>query len=102
MDKEQLKKHIEDYFNNPDNYKKDGVKLPYITLIEYSKLLSELGCSTLNKDGFINLMHDGNDYDTNGWQVDFWWDFKRNEEKYCLSGSLFYGDFKLSKNDDKD
>ena len=36
--------------------------------------------------------------ETNGWQIDFWYGFSNKEGKtLCLSGSLFYGDFKLTK-----
>lgn len=38
------------------------------------------------------------DESTNGWQVDFWYKFtnKDKEITLMLSGSLWYGDFRLS------
>jgi hypothetical protein len=97
MAKELFKVEIEIFFNNPNIQDGDVLNLPYIPLNEYSKILAELGCSTLNENGSLNLMGDGNDFDTHGWQVDFRWHFKREEQSYCLSGSLFYGNFKLRK-----
>lgn len=90
MDKLELKQLLLNFFESDE----ESIRIPYITLTEYSELLAELGCNTV-RDNSINLMHDGNDYDTNGWQVDFWWRFKRNERKYCLGGSLFYGNFSI-------
>lgn len=35
---------------------------------------------------------------TNGWSIDFWYYFKHSEKaRYCVSGSLWYGDFKIYK-----
>lgn len=39
------------------------------------------------------------DDNTNGWSIDFWYYFKHPEKaRYCVSGSLWYGDFKIYKN----
>ena len=35
--------------------------------------------------------------DTNGWDIDFWVDFKKGDEKLVLSGGWFYGKYKLTK-----
>lgn len=56
--------------------------LPYDSLID---ILTELGCTRIG------------DYDTNGWQVDFWETVKYNKEKYSISGSLYYGNFSFNK-----
>lgn len=49
----------------------------------------------LKKLGFPK---DSLDYDTNGWQIDFWYTYyNSNNEAIRLSGSLHYGDFKLTK-----
>jgi hypothetical protein len=96
--KREIKQKIQDFFDSQDKHEDDALELPYITLPEYAEILAELGCNTLKKDGSIKLMEDGNDYDTNGWSVDFWWHFKRGKENYTLGGSLFYGDFHLSIN----
>lgn len=41
------------------------------------------------------------DWDPNGWQVDFWNDYFNPNTKdiICLSGSLYYGDFKFENQD---
>ena len=72
---------------------------------EYAILFSELGFNTLVNNS-MNLNgetdedgnEDGNRYDSNGWQVDFWWTIHFGKIPYRFAGSLFYGDFKLSKN----
>ena len=28
-----------------------------------------------------------NDLDSNGWDYDFWWNYKINEEEFCISGN---------------
>jgi hypothetical protein len=35
--------------------------------------------------------------DTNGWQLDFWDYFTKDDVTICLSGSFYYGDFKFTK-----
>lgn len=37
------------------------------------------------------------DGDSNGWQVDFWYYYYKYNKRICLSGSLWYGNFKLTK-----
>lgn len=37
------------------------------------------------------------DFDSNGWQCDFWEHFMINGNRYCLSGSAYYGNVKLSR-----
>lgn len=32
----------------------------------------------------------------NGWQVDFWYYFIKEDQKILLSGSLWYGNYKLT------
>ena len=34
---------------------------------------------------------------TNGWQVDFFYYFKKEDSRLCLSGSLWYGSYTLQK-----
>ena len=43
------------------------------------------------------------DTDVNGWQVDFWQYFQNEDKtkKLCLSGSLWFGNFKLTKVEDE-
>jgi hypothetical protein len=42
------------------------------------------------EDDYENL-----DFDTNGWQMDFWINLKVNNKKFILSGSGYYGGIKL-------
>lgn len=47
-----------------------------------------------------DLKDDGN---LNGWSVDFWYYFSHPEKiRYCVSGSLWYGGFKIYKNAKED
>lgn len=69
-------------------------------LIEYANVLHEIGFNTLS-GGSLNLENSGgNKFDTNGWQVDFWWTIHREDKKFMIAGSLFYGKYKLTKEDD--
>lgn len=46
--------------------------------------------------GYYQLELDGDE--TNGWQVDFWYKFARPDQPtVTLSGSLWYGNFKFTK-----
>jgi len=94
--KDEAKNLVSDFLSNDKN----DVKLPFLPLIEYAHILSEFNFSTLTKSSSINLMNEGNDWDNNGWQVDFWWTIFRDNQKYILSGSLFYGRITLSKSDE--
>lgn len=38
------------------------------------------------------------DFDTMGWEIDFWVDFIREELRLAISGSLWYGDITIDKN----
>lgn len=49
------------------------------------------------KDGGFELIES----DINGFQVDFWNTYKKNDKVFVLSGSLYYGDFKLTKKEDE-
>jgi len=95
-DKDVLKILIPEFINSDET----SMELEFKPMNEYCELLSELGFST-KKNNSINLMDDGNEWDTNGWQVDFWWTIFREGKKYMLAGSMFYGDIKLSKEDGK-
>ncbi len=76
---------------------KQSIELEFKPINEYAEVLSELGFNT-KADGSLNLCNSGgNEWDTNGWQVDFWWTIHMDEKKFMLSGSLFYGQIKLSK-----
>ena len=76
----------------------ESIELPFKPIYGYASDLEELGFNTIINDS-LNL----DKFETNGWQVDFWWTIKRNNDRqYMLSGSLFYGDIKLSVYDIED
>jgi hypothetical protein len=50
----------------------------------------------LESEGFV--LNKNGLGDNNGWQVDFWLYFTHPEKgKWCLSGSWYYGDYRLTK-----
>lgn len=60
----------------------------------YHQPVSEI-VDYLEKHGF---KHDQGGGDSNGWQHDFWEYFEHPDKgRWCLSGSLWYDDFKLTK-----
>lgn len=59
---------------------KESLQLEIKPLSEYTKYLETLGFEV-------------EDQDINGWQVDFWITFEGNLN---LSGSLYYGNYKLN------
>ena len=66
------------------NYE-ESLSLEIIPLSEYTNYLETLGFEVENQD-------------TNGWQVDFWMYFKdKFNNKFLVDGSLFYGNFKISR-----
>lgn len=50
----------------------------------------------LNKTQGVSV--DEDDLETNGWQVDYWQSFMYMDEKYTLSGSMYYGTYEITKN----
>lgn len=65
------------------------IELEMIPLYKIEKELESLG---------FERMDDINP--TNGWQVDFWYEYKSEKwGNWTVSGSLWYGDFKLERND---
>ena len=81
---EEHKKEILDFLKNRET---QSLSIPMIPINNIKNFLGELGYDTQTSSD-----------DTNGWQVDFWYYFnKPGEEELCLSGSLWYGKFNLSK-----
>jgi hypothetical protein len=63
----------------------EKVSLPFKPLKEYEDLIESLG--------YVQC-----DWNTNGWQIDFWQYFGKEENErglFCLEGSLYYGKFKF-------
>ncbi len=59
--------------------------MPMIPLDTIRTLLIGMGCKYLDE------------YDSNGWQVDFWDYYTFKDTKITFSGSLWYGQFNLQK-----
>lgn len=59
------------------------VKVPYIPINKYVEVFEKLGTY--------------DDFETNGWDVDFWLYFYINDIKYCLAGSWYYGGYSIYK-----
>lgn len=69
---------------------KDTLKLPLKPLEVYKTLFEQLGFREIES------------CETNGWQVDFWWKWTNDadEKDYTLTGSLYYGDYQLTKEEE--
>lgn len=39
--------------------------------------------------------------DTNGWQVDYWAKFKKDDEIFSISGSMYYGNLTIIKGEEE-
>lgn len=79
------KQLIQNFIKSGEKKLKFDTMLP---IIEIEEALTEIGFEELDLNGG----------ETNGWQIDFWYKFKSKEHNnYTLSGSLYYGDFILSK-----
>ena len=68
------------------------ISIPMVPIRDVETILKE-------EHGFNDLELDGGE--TNGWQIDFWYDFYKEGElkSITLHGSLHYGDFKLRTNE---
>lgn len=64
----------------------DGViQIPVLPLNKYSDYIKSLGYQT-------------KDFDVvNGWDKDFWLYFHKGDQSLCLAGSLWYGNYTLTK-----
>ena len=68
-------------------YDKTG-KVPFIPVGLIDEIIKDAGFELIESD-------------INGFQVDFWNTYKKNDKVFVLSGSLYYGDFKLTKKEDE-
>ena len=70
--------------------------LPFILKGDKAEMLIPFGIAEdiLAKAGFI---FDGSEMETNGWQVDYWINMVKDNDTYKVSGSMYYGDFKIQK-----
>lgn len=70
-----MKELIEQFLNNDDIQE---LKIPMQPLNNYITIMKELGCEDMEQ------------YETNGYSVDFWYLFKKNETKLTIYGNLWY------------
>lgn len=80
---ETTKQLIEEFIKSTD----EELNLPMIPTDNIDDIMQELG--------FL----DQDDYETNGWQCDFWKSYSNDSCNIGFNGSLYYGQFKLIKND---
>lgn len=67
-------------------------RLPYVCISDVDKIMKAFGVDT-----------DNSDFDTNGWQWDFWKKYRVDGKVYMLSGSGYYGGTTFGLNtDDED
>lgn len=79
-----LKDKIEKFIRSEEK----SISLPMIPISGFDDMLQEIGFDEMEMEGD----------ETNGWQVDFWYYFIHPEfGKFCLGGSLHYGDFNFSR-----
>lgn len=84
-----MRDKIKKFINNNSEKTLD---VEMLGIAEYEKILKEEKYER----------HENNGDETNGWQVDFWYNFSHIDDstiQLCLSGSLFYGNFKLTKDE---
>lgn len=65
----------------------NSVKVKMEPINDYAEAFEELGTYD-------------SDWETNGWDVDFWISFTVQDQKYMLSGSWYYGGYSISKDED--
>ena len=61
--------------------------------LEYDCLSFDILEQVLEELGFIW----DNELETNGWEVDYWAKFKKDEIVLSISGSMYYGDLTITK-----
>ena len=69
--------------------------------------LADIAVSNLLSAGDIDTYLKGlgeefGDMETNGWQYDFWQNYKINNKYYCLSGSGYYGGIKFYERNEEE
>ena len=52
------------------------------------------------KEYMESLGWESGEFETNGWQYDWWIQFTKNNASYTASGSGYYGKFKFSKSEE--
>ena len=78
---------MRDIIQNFLNTERESISLQFYPITTYTNILKDFGYEMENDSG-----------DTNGWSVDFWYYYKNEKgDRLCLGGSLWYGNFVLSK-----
>jgi hypothetical protein len=83
MDKEYIKKQIVDFIDSTEEVLDFDTMFP---MDDFKEIMDELG------------FEENDTFDTNGWQVDFWWEFKKEDKVFTLGGSWYYGSYTLTNN----
>jgi len=79
-----IKQQLEQFFISGEKELKLDYTLP---LIDFEELIKSLG-----------FKEDRDNFDTNGWEIDFWYYFEHpSYGNFCLSGSFWYGNFTITK-----
>jgi hypothetical protein len=85
MDKEYIKKQIVDFIDSTEEDLSFDTMFP---MDEFKEIMDELG------------FEENDTFDTNGWQVDFWWTFNKDLLTIMLNGSWYYGGYTLTKDEE--
>lgn len=64
------------------------LNLPMVPIDNIDEVMKELGFT------------DNDDYDLNGWECTFWKSYSKNGLKLTFNGSLYYGQFKVWKDNE--
>lgn len=64
------------------------LNLPMVPIDNIDEVMKELGFT------------DNDDYDLNGWECAFWKSYSKNSLKLTFNGSLYYGQFKVWKDNE--
>lgn len=83
MDNKSVQKLIEDHVESGSM---ESLSLPVLPMGIYGEIFKDLG-------------DDEQNIDTNGWQVDFWWELVLNSDPYTMAGSWWYGSYTLTRGD---
>jgi hypothetical protein len=69
----------------------------------FEKKIKELEIDSCPPDVFFEILKDkgididSDEWDTNGWQYDYWQNFTHNDIKYQVSGGGYYGKLSLTE-----
>lgn len=83
---EELKEHLDKLLSDEIYL---CIELGYITPSSVKGLLKTIEGVSLKK---------WRNFDTNGWDLDFWFTFGYNNAEFTFSGSWYYGGYKIYKN----